>query len=85
MPTALDLLHIVADTPDLPGAACVEHRDIFDACTGKAAGRPSTYPRAIRVCAHCPVLHRCSEWIASLPPSGRPYGVTAGLIRQQQR
>ncbi len=80
MPTALDLLHTITDTPDLPGAACVEHLDTFDACSSKAAG-PSAYRAAIRVCASCPVLQQCRAWVARLPPRKRPVGVTAGLVK----
>jgi WhiB family redox-sensing transcriptional regulator len=85
MPTAIDLLRTLTDTPNLPGAACVEHRDIFDACLGKAAGRPLTYTRAIRVCARCPALRECFAWVSSLPASERPYGVTAGIVRSGRR
>jgi hypothetical protein len=42
-----DLLGAIAMAPNVHGAACVTHRDVFDATTGKAAGRPGTYgPRA---------------------------------------
>lgn len=29
MPTAVDLLHTLAATPHLPGAACVDQRDVL--------------------------------------------------------
>jgi hypothetical protein len=80
MPTAVDLLHIIATTPDLLGAACRNHRDIFDACSSKAAG-PHAYAKAIRVCAACPALEQCYAWVSSLPPRDRPVGVCAGIIR----
>jgi hypothetical protein len=83
MPTAVDLLHTLAGTPNLPGAACVTHRDIFDACTHRGAHR--IYRHAIDICAGCPVLAQCSAWITSLPLSQRPFGVTAGRIHQQQQ
>ena len=83
MPTAVDLLHTLRDTPNLPGAACVTHRDIFDACTDRRAR--TAYRHAIDICVGCPVLAQCSAWISSLPPSQRPFEVTAGRIRQQQR
>lgn len=85
--TALDLLHaIVSSTPDLPGAACArpENRALFDATTGKAAGRPGTYAKAIQVCASCPALLQCRSWIAGLPPLKHPVGVTAGVIRRSR-
>jgi hypothetical protein len=82
MAIAVDLLHTLTDTPNLPGAACVKHRDVFDACTDRRAR--GAYRHTIDICAGCPVLQRCSAWISSLPPSQRPFAVTAGRIRQQQ-
>jgi hypothetical protein len=81
MPTAVDLLHAIATTPDLPGAACVGHLEIFDACSSRAAGRPGTYARAVRICATCPALTACRAWVLSLPSRERPPGVTAGLVK----
>lgn len=75
-----DLLRTLAETPDLPGAACMAHREVFDRCTAKAA-KPSSYARAIQVCADCPALPKCRAWVRSLPPRKRPEGVTAGVIR----
>jgi hypothetical protein len=79
MPTAVDLIRTLTGTPDLPGAACVEHRDIFDACTTRGASY--SYHLAIQICIQCPVLLQCRAWVTSLPPGQRPRGVTAGLIR----
>jgi WhiB family redox-sensing transcriptional regulator len=84
VPALADLLGAIAAAPNLTGAACRERRDVFDATTGKAAGRPGVYARAIKVCTSCPVLTRCSAWVESLPPSQRPLGVTAGRIRRQR-
>jgi hypothetical protein len=33
VPAVAELLDALATTPDLHGAACTEHRDLFDACT----------------------------------------------------
>jgi hypothetical protein len=82
MPTASDLLHTLATTPDLPGAACVNHRDLFDACTDRRAR--TSYRHAIHICTGCPVLAQCSAWVTGLPPGERPYGVTAGRIHRGQ-
>ena len=84
MPILADLLGAIAAGPDLTGAACRERPDVFDATTGKAAG-PITYARAIEVCTSCPALTACTTWVESLPPSQRPFGVTAGVIRRQTR
>ncbi len=80
------LLGTVITTPDLPGAACVEHREIFDACTDRQAGRAydGVYAQAIRVCAGCPALEDCRRWITGLPMNQRPHGVTAGLVRRSR-
>jgi WhiB family redox-sensing transcriptional regulator len=83
VPALADLLGAISAAPNLRGAACTDHRDLFDATTGKAAGRPGVYARAIRVCESCPALTACSAWVESLPPSQRPLGVTAGRIRRQ--
>jgi hypothetical protein len=85
VPALADLLEAIAAAPDLHGAACTDHRDLFDATTGKAAGRPGVYARAIRVCTSCPVLTRCSAWVESLPAPQRPFGVTAGVVRRQTK
>lgn len=80
------LLATVVMTPDLPGASCVEHREIFDACTDRQAGRAysGTYDRAVRVCSGCPALSNCRRWVTGLPMNQRPYGVTAGLVRRSR-
>ncbi len=78
---AVELLSALAATPDLPGAACVREREVFDACLERGAGY-RLYPLAIRVCAKCPALAACRAWVSTLPPGKRPYGVTAGLTRR---
>ncbi len=84
MPTVIDLLHELTAGPDLRGAACVAERDVFDMCLERGvAGR--VYELAIRICAQCPALAPCADWIDSLPLDERPYGVTAGQIRYRGR
>jgi hypothetical protein len=78
-----DLLDAIAAAPDLTGAACRAHPEVFSVTMGKGAGRPGIYERAIHVCTSCPVLTACTAWVESLPPSQRPPGVTAGIIRRQ--
>jgi hypothetical protein len=80
---AAELLSALTAAPDLPGAACVSERDVFDACLERGSGG-RFYARAIRVCAGCPVLGACGAWVRSLPVRERPYGVTAGLIRRHR-
>jgi hypothetical protein len=82
MSNAIDLLRELAATPDLPGAACVGERDVFDACTERGAHR--VYTLAVRICSQCPALAACSAWLNSLPVEERPHGVTAGVIRRSR-
>jgi WhiB family redox-sensing transcriptional regulator len=82
VPVLADLLGAIAAAPNLDGAACREHPEVFTATMGKAAGRPGVYARAIAVCRGCPALAPCTLWVNGLAPSDRPYGVTAGTIRQ---
>ncbi|HSS24738.1 MAG TPA: hypothetical protein VLL82_10130 [Mycobacterium sp.] len=78
------LIATVVTTPDLPGAACVDHLDVFDACVDR--GATFAYDQAIQICAsQCPALAACSRWYHSLPDRKRPYGVTAGQIRRSSR
>jgi hypothetical protein len=47
------LIATVVTTPDLPGAACVDHLDVFDACTDR--GATFACDEAIQICAsQCP-------------------------------
>jgi len=81
-----ELIATVITTPDLPLAACVAERDIFDACTDRQAGSAyeGVYAGAIRVCSRCPALGDCRRWVTGLPMNQRPYGVTAGLVRRSR-
>ena len=82
VPVLADLLGAIAAAPNLHGAACREHPEVFTATMGKAAGRPGVYARAIAMCQACPALAACTTWVDSLPASDRPTGVTGGIIRQ---
>jgi hypothetical protein len=60
--------------PDLAGAACRGHADLFDvARTDRAA-----IVKAKTICASCPVLDDCRAWLADQPATLRPCGVVAG-------
>ncbi len=62
------------DIPNLPGAACRGHAELFD-----VAGRDDpAVERAQAVCAACPALRDCRRWLAGLPRLVRPCGVVAG-------
>jgi hypothetical protein len=81
-----ELIATVVTTPDLPGAACVDERETFDAATSRQAGSPygGIYDRAVKICAGCAALGDCRRWVTGLPVNQRPYGVTAGLIRRSR-
>jgi WhiB family transcriptional regulator, redox-sensing transcriptional regulator len=57
--------------PDLHGAACRGHAELFD-----VADRHDT--QAKTVCASCLALRDCRAWLASLPRGAKPSGVVAG-------
>jgi hypothetical protein len=84
VPALADLLDALASGPNLHGAACTTHRDLFDACLVRSAG-PDSYAAAAAICDRCPVLAQCAAWVATLPPRARPFGVTAGVFRRQAR
>lgn len=80
-----DLLAALAAAPDLKGAMCVGKWKLFDpACRGegteKAAERHAV---ALELCARCPALARCREYVDSLKPSQRPRGVVAGRVIEE--
>jgi WhiB family transcriptional regulator, redox-sensing transcriptional regulator len=80
-----DLFAELAGAPRLPGARCRGRWELFD-----YAGYPPhgvaphdiDYARqaALNVCASCPALQSCRDWIQTLPPELRPLGVIAGRI-----
>jgi WhiB family redox-sensing transcriptional regulator len=78
-----ELLDAIAAAPNLAGAACVSHVDLFDATV--ARGRAGQlHAQAIAVCAGCPALAQCADWISHLPAGQRPYGVIAGRYWSQR-
>jgi hypothetical protein len=60
--------------PNLPGAACRGHPELFD-----VADRHDhqAIAQAKAVCVSCPALRGCRTWLASLPRPMRPSGVIA--------
>jgi hypothetical protein len=84
VPAVAELLEAIAAAPNLHGAACADHRALFDACLTRTAG-PASYAAAAAVCDRCPVLAACAAWVDGLPPRARPFGVTAGVFRRQAR
>ena len=72
--------------PLLPGAACRDEWQLFDATIVGARGGGSSNRvnlariQALQVCESCPCLNDCRIWFDSLPPHHRPYGVVAGQL-----
>jgi Transcription factor WhiB len=60
--------------PNLPGAACRGHPELFN-----VADRHDhqAIAQAKAVCVSCPALRGCRTWLASLPRPMRPSGVIA--------
>ena len=74
---------VLAGAPSLPGAACLNDWQTWDA--PEAAEDPADAAArmadaAERCVRDCPAFTRCAEWNASLSPGRRPIGVVAGQI-----
>ncbi|MEZ0363382.1 WhiB family transcriptional regulator [Mycobacterium sp. pUA109] len=69
------LAKILADTPKLDGAACVDNADVFDADDGD-------WELAVAICRSCPALTDCGDWADGLRASDRPAGVVAGQVNR---
>ncbi|MGO9352482.1 MAG: hypothetical protein ACLP3C_17310 [Mycobacterium sp.] len=76
-----ELLDDLAHAPHLPGARCRGQAALFDATIGGTAPKPQVAQarrQAIKICATCPCLQACSQWLDTLDPYTRPLAVTAG-------
>jgi hypothetical protein len=69
------LLGALAAAPDLEGASCVGHAEMFD-----ITDDPAVTAVTQRICAECPVLARCRDWSAGFT-NRELSGVVAGAIR----
>lgn len=65
--------------PHLSGARCRDLAGLFDEHPNDAAGVRLT-ERALAICASCPALGPCEDWLRRLDPPQRPRGVVAGRI-----
>jgi hypothetical protein len=74
-------LEILTNTPALPEAECRGQSDIFTAAETDEHARAE----ALDICGRCACRQRCAEWLASLPQSSRPVGVTAGEVIESRR
>jgi WhiB family transcriptional regulator, redox-sensing transcriptional regulator len=66
--------------PRLPGARCRGHSELFDEPPADDPYGDAVTERALAVCASCPALGPCEEWLRRLEPRERPRGVVAGRI-----
>ncbi|WP_298442818.1 WhiB family transcriptional regulator [Gordonia sp. (in: high G+C Gram-positive bacteria)] len=80
--TPRQLAVLLADLPDLSGAACSGRWELFDeAEPGEDLDQVRyRHAEAAQICRACPVLDDCREWSANLPGKHRPPGVLAGVI-----
>lgn len=86
MSAAVAALLAAVHGPQLHGAACAGLAPTFDA-PGPSEDTEEVADRhrlALRVCASCPVLARCRDWLESLPPRERPAGVVAGAVQPER-
>jgi hypothetical protein len=72
---------VLLDTPHLDGAKCRGHWQLFDRHTHNDPNREIDEAIAVQMCATCPALLPCKQWLASLPPYLRPAGVVAGQLQ----
>jgi WhiB family redox-sensing transcriptional regulator len=81
---------LIGAIPDLQGARCVNHVELFDNAIARrrdAAGKlapksevDAARSAALRVCESCPALARCEAWLEGVRPYRRPRGVVAGQV-----
>lgn len=73
------LASLASARPDLSGASCAVPgtRELFDAVLERGTSRTAAV-LATQICARCPVLEDCGQWVGSLPAGERPIGVVAG-------
>lgn len=72
---------VLRDVPRLNEALCAGQSAAFDGRDGRDG--PGTQS-ARALCARCPALRECGEWIDAQTPWRRPRGVVAGKWRGRQ-
>lgn len=82
----IHMSELLAALPELPGAACKGHSDLYEGTIAeqdKDAGRAEVQnarKAALRLCHDCPALSPCRVWLDGLRPMCRPRGVVAGQV-----
>jgi hypothetical protein len=74
----------ISAAPALPGALCRNRSRIFDEQPHDPNGERNEH-RALYLCSRCPALNDCRCWLATLPPSARPFGVVAGVVAHRAK
>jgi hypothetical protein len=71
------LLDVVTAMPDMPNAGCRDEWSTFDA----APYDKNAQLAALNICARCPHLAPCRQWVDTLNPADlQPHAVVAGQI-----
>ena len=60
--------------PHLPGARCRGHSELFDERPADDPYWDAVTERALAVCASCPALGPCEEWLRRLEPASAHVG-----------
>ena len=69
-----------AAAPQMSGAACKGRSGLFDWHPLSDPHREADLETALQLCAGCPVLSECRQWVASLEWWQRLTGVVAGAL-----
>lgn len=82
--TSIDgLLGALRKVPSLPGAACRHKSHLFNEAEPNEPAEQvqQRHTQARQLCAGCPSLKPCGDWLATLStPSRRPTGIVAGRL-----
>lgn len=79
--------HVLRNVPAMPDAACVQHRDLFDAVARFST--PGVIDRCVSICGGCSELDRCRSWARRMPAlvgvfGGEHYPDTSKVKRERQ-
>jgi hypothetical protein len=85
VPDWQSLAACVGSAPRLSGAACKGRSDLFDWHPLSDPHREADLETALQLCASCPALSQCKQWMAGLERAERPLGVMAGVLVAPKR
>lgn len=80
--SAMGLFDALGMAVALPGARCRGRHQLFDeAQPGEDVDNANDrHSRALVLCAECPALAKCADWVDGLPKRDRPTGVVGGRV-----